>query len=174
MSGMGMGRSAAIDVMQHVQDSWPKIDLRDTWGDVNVQAFLDRVERMPVSREQAVAALTEWRMKRVEFPDPAKVLQAIYAITREAKAEAARRSPGAAWRETPEQRAEYERGVAEARAWAESASGEEITAAREALERLSRGRLACPPTTRRELLANPGRCVSLFAAQRMATREVLA
>lgn len=160
-------------LMARIRELWPKC----AWTPTQEDAFLDGIANLAVEDAQWRACVDEvWRCSKWTQPDHDVLTARLRELNR-----ANRQAPGAGaevnrqrgWRETPEQRAEYERGVAEARAWAQAASGEEITAAREALERRSGGRLACPPTTRKELLANPGRCVSLFAAHRMATREVL-
>jgi sugar phosphate isomerase/epimerase len=163
-----MGAEASRDVVRKLEALWRGIDFKTHWGEEAMAEFGRRCSRLAMSREQAFAALNELRMTRASFPDVAVVWEALLRASRAGGPVIVGCSGGVkgAWKETPEEAAAFERGTAEARAWAEGASGEEIAAARAELERRSCGWLRCPPTTRKELLANPGRCVSLYAAHR--------
>jgi hypothetical protein len=158
-------------LMARVRELWPKC----AWTPTQEDAFLDGVGNLAVEDAQWRACVDEvWRTSKWQQPDQDTLtarLRELSRANRTAPAVGAESNRQRGWRETPEETAAFDRGVAEARAWAEGASGEEISAARAELERRSGGWLRCPPTTRKELLANPGRCVSLYAAHRAGCRE---
>jgi hypothetical protein len=136
-AGTGMGMGAAITVAAHVQKLWPMARLSETWGETVTKEFMRRVGLIDLPEAAAIAALSEYRMTHVGFPDPAALLEVLRAAVTAARAERdASQRPR--WMPDPDQVAALHAELADALAWAHAAGDDEIAAA----VRAHAGRLA--------------------------------